>query len=160
MIRKILIPTDGSPAATEASLAGITFAGEIKAEVIGIFVAHELQYPVYVGVLTPSYPSEEDHELTMRKTGEVYLAPLQKMADDIGITFSSITVLSHATADKIVEAAQKIGCDMIFMGSHGRSGWQQFLLGSVSAKVLHLCQVPTLIYRKKSQDIAHEQVKI
>ena len=37
--------------------------------------------------------------------------------------------------DKFIEAAEKSGCDLIFMASHGRRGFSGFLLGSETNKV-------------------------
>ncbi|MFC6520254.1 universal stress protein [Undibacterium arcticum] len=37
------------------------------------------------------------------------------------------------------------------MGSHGRSGWGQLLLGSVTAKVLSACHIPVLVYRLQAE---------
>jgi len=44
------------------------------------------------------------------------------------------------------------GCDMIFIGSHGRSGLSRVLLGSVTSKVLALTHTPVLVYRVKDED--------
>jgi nucleotide-binding universal stress UspA family protein len=43
--------------------------------------------------------------------------------------------------------AEERGCDLIFMGSHGRSGWGQILLGSVTNKVLSHTTKPVLVHR-------------
>jgi nucleotide-binding universal stress UspA family protein len=48
---------------------------------------------------------------------------------------------------KICEVAEKYGCDLIFMGSHGRSGWGHLLLGSVTNKVLSHTVKPVLVHR-------------
>lgn len=37
------------------------------------------------------------------------------------------------------------------MGSHGRSGWGHALPGSVTARMLSICQVPVLVYRMKKE---------
>jgi nucleotide-binding universal stress UspA family protein len=50
---------------------------------------------------------------------------------------------------EIVRVAQETHCDLIFMGSHGRSGLGQLLLGSVTTRVLATCQIPVLVYRAK-----------
>ena len=52
-------------------------------------------------------------------------------------------------ADGIVQAAADQGCDLIFIGSHGRSGLSRLLLGSVTAKVLSLASTAVLVYRVK-----------
>ena len=56
------------------------------------------------------------------------------------------TCLTDAEYDAI-EAAEKSGCDLIFMASHGRRGISGFLLGSETNKVLTHSKVPVLVYR-------------
>jgi len=145
--KKILIPTDGSPLANAAARAGVAFASEIGAEIVGLFVAPDYMYPIYVDMIPSNYPTREGHEAAMRKAGEMYLADMEKGAADAGLAYSSITLFSDMPAEKIVKTATDRQCDLIFMGSHGRSGLRQLLLGSVTAKVLATCEVPVLVYR-------------
>ena len=57
---------------------------------------------------------------------------------------------------KIVEVAAERHCDLIFMGSHGRSGWGQLLLGSVTNKVLSHSKIPVLVHRLIKEPQGHE----
>lgn len=61
----------------------------------------------------------------------------------------SRAVSNFNVADGIVQAAADQGCDLIFIGSHGRSGLSRLLLGSVTAKVLSLASTAVLVYRVK-----------
>ena len=54
-------------------------------------------------------------------------------------------------ADGIVQGAIDYQCDLIFIGSHGRSGFSRLLLGSVTTKVLALTHSPVLVYRVKDE---------
>jgi len=47
----------------------------------------------------------------------------------------------------IVEAAVELGCQMIVMGTHGRSGLAHLLLGSVAEYVVRYSKVPVLTVR-------------
>lgn len=151
MFNKIMIPTDGSELSTAAALEGVAFAADNGSEVTGVYVAPEYQYPVYVEIIPPTYPIEEEYNALMRKVGMEYLQPIQKVAQEAGIRFSSLVLFSNSAGSAIAEAAQEQKCDLIFMGSHGRSGLGQLLLGSVTTKVLNLCQIPVLVHhlRKK-----------
>lgn len=149
MYKKMLIPTDGSDFSKSAALAGVEFARQLNAEIIGVFVAPEFQYPIYVEVLPPSYPSDEEYQSSMRRAGESYLEVLQEAAQAAGLKFTGVIAFSDLTAKKIVHTAEEQHCDLIFMGSHGRSGWGQLLLGSVTAKVLSSCEIPVLVHRIK-----------
>ena len=49
--------------------------------------------------------------------------------------------------EAIVRAAEKHGCDLIFMASHGRRGISALLHGSQTQAVLTHSSIPTLVYR-------------
>lgn len=92
MYKKMLIPTDGSAFSSSAALAGVEFAKQLGAEVVGLFVAPEFQYPIYVEVLPPSYPSDAEYQNSMRRAGETYLKVVQDAARVAGLTFSGVVV--------------------------------------------------------------------
>ena len=151
MYKKILIPTDGSSLSTAAAHAGVALARHHRAEVVGIFVALEYHYPLYTDMVPPIYLDSEEQKAAVKKAGEMYLKEIEKTAIEAGLKFSSVIAISNAVAQQIVATAEEQHCDLIFMGSHGRSGWSQLLLGSVTSKVLALCQIPVLVYRSKQE---------
>jgi nucleotide-binding universal stress UspA family protein len=159
MYKKILIPTDGSELSRTTALSGIEFARQNGNEVVGLFVAPEYQYPIYVEMIPPTYPSEEEYEASMRRAGDLHLDTIRKAAEAAGIKFASLTVFSDSIAGEIVHTAQKQECDLIFMGSHGRSGWGQAILGSVTTKVLSTCQIPVLVHRLNKEPVASSDNK-
>jgi nucleotide-binding universal stress UspA family protein len=147
MYKKILIPTDGSLLSEETVRAGIELAQQITADVVGVFIAPEYQFSTSEEILPNRYPTQEGYALSMQKSGEIYLRAIQKEAEKAGVSCSSITKTSDNTAQAIVDTAQEYHCDLIFMGSHGRSGLRKLLLGSVTSKVLALCDIPAFVYR-------------
>ena len=149
MYKKMLIPTDGSPFSRLAVVAGVEFALQIKADVIGLFVAPEFQLPIYVEVLPPAYPNDDEYRKSMQKAGEKYLQVIADAAQSAGLSFTGKIEYSDLTAKSIAHVAEDLQCDLIFMGSHGRGGWGQLLLGSVTAKVLSSCEIPVLVHRIK-----------
>jgi nucleotide-binding universal stress UspA family protein len=59
-----------------------------------------------------------------------------------------LRLVENATAAKgIVQTAKDDECDLIVAGSHGRSGFDSLVLGSVATKLLHLSPIPILIAR-------------
>jgi nucleotide-binding universal stress UspA family protein len=149
MYTKMLIPTDGSEFSRSVVLAGVEFAKQLKAEVVGLFVAPEFQFPIYVEVLPPSFPSDADYQKSMQRAGDNYLKVIKDAAESAGLPFSGLVAFSDLTAKKIADTAKELQCDLIFMGSHGRGGWGQLLLGSVTSKVLSSCEIPVLVHRIK-----------
>jgi nucleotide-binding universal stress UspA family protein len=147
MYQKILITTDGSSVSQHTACAGVKFARQMGAEVLALFVAPDYQYPVYVEIVPPAYPSEEEYAQQMQRLGEEYMGSVMRAAEGCGLKHACMTAFSDAAALKIVDVAEQQHCDLIFMGSHGRSGWGQLLLGSVTNKVLSHTTKPVLVHR-------------
>jgi len=61
-------------------------------------------------------------------------------------------VSNFNVADGVDQAAKEHGCDLIFMGSHGRSGLSRLLLGSVTSKVLSISETSVLVYHVKHEE--------
>ena len=147
MYQKILITTDGSAVSKHTACAGVKFAQQMGAEVLVLFVAPEYQYPVYVEIIPPTYPIEEEYVERMQISGLDHTRPILELAQQSGLKHAAMTAFSNSVALKIVEVADEQDCDLIFMGSHGRSGWGHLFLGSVTNKVLSHTQKPVLVHR-------------
>jgi len=147
MYSKILITTDGSAVSRQTACAGVAFARQMGARVLALYVAPSYQYPVYAEIVPPAYPSEDDYAAQMARTGAEHTQGIVQAALAAGLACEALTVFADSAALKIVEVAQQQACDLIFMGSHGRSGWGQLLLGSVTNKVLSHTTKPVLVHR-------------
>ena len=66
---------------------------------------------------------------------------------EASLTLTSEAIAGHA-AETIIETAKKWGADLIALGSHGRSGFTRFLLGSVSYAVASHAPCSVEIVRK------------
>ncbi|WEF33383.1 universal stress protein [Pseudoduganella chitinolytica] len=147
MYRKILITTDGSAVSRMTACAGVSFAQQMGAEVLALFVAPEYQYPIYVEIIPPSYPSEAEYGAAMLRAGREHTQSIVDACARKNVPCTSLTEFAESAALRIVEVAQQQHCDLIFIGSHGRSGWGQLLLGSVTNKVLSHSRIPVLVHR-------------
>jgi universal stress protein A len=58
-----------------------------------------------------------------------------------------VEVVTGPPADTIIRVAHERGADLIVMGTHGRTGLQHVLHGSVAAKVVRLALCPVLTVR-------------
>ena len=147
MYQKILITTDGSAVSRLTACAGVEFARQMGARVLALYVAPSYQYPIYIEIVPPTYPSEDEYEAQMARLGADHTGAILHAVAEAGMEGEAMTAFSDAPALKIVEVADSTGCDLIFMGSHGRSGWGQLLLGSVTNKVLSHTAKPVLVHR-------------
>jgi len=151
MFKKILIPTDGSPLSAQAANAGICFARSTGAEIVALHVAQPFAMFGLDGMAAAYAISDEDYEKVTAEQAEKYLQQIQDRADTAGVKVQRRAVYNFGVADGIVQAATENGCDLIFIGSHGRSGLSRLLLGSVTAKVLSLATIAVLVYRVKEE---------
>lgn len=150
MFKKVLIPTDGSALSAQAANAGVSFARSVGAEVVALYVGQPFAATIGFDGMAAAYAiTDEDYEKASAEQAKKYLQAVVDRAETAGVKVSSESVTNFNVADGIVEAASKHGCDLIFMGSHGRSGLSRLLLGSVTAKVLSLAHVAVLVYRVK-----------
>ena len=72
---------------------------------------------------------------------------LVEQAKKAGVTMEKSVVEGDDVASAIVMVAEQQGGDLVVVGSHGRTGIQKFILGSVASKVLTMSKVPVLIVR-------------
>ena len=147
MFKHILVPTDGSELSQATAKRAVSFAKEAGARVTVFFAKPE--YPIaYFGegaLIDPTTP-EKFAELAEQQAAQ-YLGEVEGMCAEIGVDCSTLAVTSDVPYEAIIEAADKSGCDLIFMASHGRRGISGFLLGSETNKVLTHSKVPVLVYR-------------
>jgi nucleotide-binding universal stress UspA family protein len=138
---RILIPTDGSAASQRAILAGVDFARELGAEVVGLYATPEFHvFSTDTEALedTPAQYAAASRDKAARVLGEVASA-----ARDAGIEH----VVSDSPWEAIAGTASRMGCDLVVMASHGRRGLKGLLLGSETQKVLVHSTVPVLVHR-------------
>ena len=55
-------------------------------------------------------------------------------------------------AGEILALAQEVGAHLILLGSHGRTGLERVLMGSVSEKVVREAHCPVLVVRERTYD--------
>lgn len=139
--KKILVPFDGSAAAIAALGAAAQMARHSDAKLAVLNVAEILPLPA-----APTAEAflkrgmEEVQELELKKAA-VVLRRLKAKA-------LFVSAAGHPV-DAVVKYARKGKFDLIVMGSKGRSGLQQMLLGSVSEGVIRHAHCAVLVVRKE-----------
>lgn len=145
MFNTILVPTDGSELAEKAIHAATEFARENKSRIIGLAVGEP--YPYSPLTEQAFLPDQAPYEREVQVQTDADVQKIAAAADRAGVPFQTFTVLSGDPATEIISAANKHGCDVVFMASHGRRGIDRLLLGSVTQKVLLRSTVPVLVFR-------------
>ncbi|HTS53863.1 MAG TPA: universal stress protein [Burkholderiales bacterium] len=147
MFKRILLPTDGSPVSRKAVRQGVAFAKSVGARVVGFFSPEDYRALIYSEYVPPSLMSEAEFQAQAKKTAEKQLAFVEKTANAERVPYEGFYLSGIAPWEAIIEAAKKKRCDLIFMGSHGRSGLAGLVLGSQTTKVLTHSKIPVLVTR-------------
>ena len=147
MFKKILIPTDGSALSRRTVKDAVRLAKSLGAKATGFYVAPSYHIEVYTDYIPPDLVSPSEHAASAKKTAQRHLDFVKKTAVDGGVKCDAYYVMSDVPSEAIVKAARKYKCDLIYMGSHGRSGLSKLLLGSQTSKVLAQSRIPVLVHR-------------
>lgn len=136
MYRTILLPTDGSDGITAALDHAIDLARTYDAALRTVYVVDVSALPPDAGAGGMLSVLED---AGTRATDEVVAA-----AEDAGIEDVQAAVRTGRPAGEIVEYAEEVEADLVVMGTHGRSGLDRFLLGSVAERVVRTAPVPVM----------------
>jgi nucleotide-binding universal stress UspA family protein len=145
MYKRILLPTDGSNASERAIDAGVAFAKELGAEVIGLTVTPEFHTFTFESEMLEHTPEVFAQHSQTR--AQQLLDGIASVARDAGVGFSGEHAVSDSPYEAILATAAKHKCDLILMASHGRRGFKGLLLGSETQKVLVHSSIPVLVHR-------------
>ncbi len=136
---KILIPVDDSRHSDSAVTYGSSLA-EISGAKVILLHCHR---PVPTGLGEPNFQKAIDDA-----TRESY-AIIERHSSTLTAKHIEFTekIVGGSTAKTIKSIAESEGCDLIVMGSKGKSDLEGLVVGSVTHKVLHLAPCPVLIIK-------------
>lgn len=147
MHNHLLIAFDGSELALEALKEGIGLAKKLGARVTIVTVTEPWQ-SVMIGGTGVGFPVE-DYDAANVKWATETLAAGKAVAAEAGLEADTVHVKDSYPADGIIATAERLGCDLIVMASHGRRGVSRLLIGSQANDVVTHSSVPVLIWRRK-----------
>ena len=144
-LKSILFPTDFSDLSQHAFALACSLARDHSAKII---VLHVYPPPVNYG------------EIIARQQPESYEEVLWENLENIRSSDGSIEVEHHLVegeaAKEIVRLATEMDCDMIVMGTHGRTGLGRLLMGSTAEAVVRRAPCPVLTLKTP----VHEEASV
>jgi len=155
----LLVPTDFSEPASQALRYAIEEATlhHAKGTLLHVLPPHTDTNVYYVtGMPVPSFdlegtgvaaPSPSPPTVVRRDHGEEALARLHDLIPEAFRGIWEAEVAAGQPAETIVRVARERNADLVVMGTHGRTGLQHVLLGSVAEKVVRLAPCPVLTVR-------------
>ena len=139
---RIVIATDGSPAARAAAEIGLELATGKEASVTFVHASSEIAERLFAENPLTRDPPEKlvAADEVLREAAELARAkgiePRLELIGEEG---------TQAVADGILGVADALEADVIVLGSRGRGAVASAVLGSVSTEVLHRASVPVLV---------------
>jgi len=172
MIKKILVPVDGSPHSVKAVELASDLASKYEAEIVLLHVLLRGHMPdglkkaieIEVGTRKTSADnlvnmpqqimarvgSKKDIQLSLEELnyiGKYVLSNVSTICRDKGVAKVHERVEEGNPANVIINIAKEVSADMIVMGNRGLSDLQGMLVGSVSHKVSHLAKCTCVTVR-------------
>jgi len=145
-MKRILHPSDFSKASAAAFRKAIELA---KASRATLDLLHVM--PPVAPVLGYGYVSPQTYDqlaASGTRWARQEMERLVKKARAAGVKTTS-TIVEGVPVDRIVRAARARHADLIVMGTHGRTGFSRFVLGSVASRVVATSPFPVLTVRGK-----------
>lgn len=139
MYDRILLPTDGSEGMGPVIDHAVGLAERHGATLDAVYVVNTASMSDL-----PMESSWEGLSQALEEEGETALGAVQTRAAGVPV---ETTLLEGSPAREIVDHAGSRDCDVVVMGTHGRSGVSRLLLGSVAERVVRTSPVPVLILR-------------
>ena len=144
-MKTILYATDFSEAARPAFAVACVLAKEAHGRLVILHVERPPLSSLGGTPIVPPLPNEYDCQALWEA-----LRSYQPGRTDI--------VVEHRLefgdpADVILQTAEQIGCDLIVLGTHGRTGLRRLLMGSVAERVLRHAVCPVLTVRASGQTL-------
>jgi nucleotide-binding universal stress UspA family protein len=140
--RKICCPIDFSDCSKEALAIASDLARRFSGELLLLHVYQAPSYALPEGYVlsAPEALRAVSEDVTRR------LNEWERMAQAQGVAVTTEARMGVPYAE-IIAYAKKIACDLIVMGTHGRTGLQHAFVGSVAERVVRIAPCPVLTVR-------------
>lgn len=144
-MKNILVPTDFSDCANEATMVALDIARKAKAEICFLHL-HKVtpmgsHAAMHGGTSNCDHHSGEGHV-----KGE--LDKLVRLAENLGIRAKPVLVRDEGQ-EQIRKYVRPFNIDFIVMGSHGASGLKEAFMGSNAQRMIRDSSVPVLVVKNK-----------
>jgi nucleotide-binding universal stress UspA family protein len=151
-LRRILVPLDGSRLAESILEDARIIARVANAEIVLNMIIEPL--PSFLPPLQFHFPIEASTESVAAREarGQTYLDGLRNQLIREGIRAESHVVIGRNVPRQILRASREQRCDMIVLATHGLSGFDRVLMGSVADQVVRgSSSLPVLILHPRAE---------
>lgn len=145
----ILVAVDGSDHARTAAGQAVRLANAFDASVTGVHAVEEPSSAVFA--------PDVETEPSLDEATEDAIEHLKMRAAAAAVPCET-TVEQGTPHDVIESVADRIGADLVAMGTHGRTGLDRLLIGSVADRTLRTSDVPVLTTPDHGEETAYDSV--
>jgi nucleotide-binding universal stress UspA family protein len=146
VLRRVLIPLDGSPLAERVLEPALDLGGLMGAEYTLLRVVQPVLYAApALGGLDPGWADTGLTEELQAQARE-YLDGVAKRLRERSLSAHPVVTFDPSPAGAVLEEAQARGSDLIALATHGRGGLRRAVLGSVADKVIRGSTSAVLVY--------------
>jgi nucleotide-binding universal stress UspA family protein len=146
-IKKILAPTDFSPASKKALKYALRFARDYGSELTLLHVVEPAVSPTSEEVPEASAFSKAEMADAKKRLGT-----LVESVGGAGLPGLRPTIRMGVAAHEIVEVAEELNADLIVIATRAYDGWKHLVLGSTAARVARAAPCPVLVVREMEHD--------
>ncbi|MCV0431607.1 MAG: universal stress protein [Nitrosopumilus sp.] len=143
-IKKIAVPYDGSINSKHAFNTALDLAGKYKAKLILVTCIEKINGSLFGKDLSLS--NQKQVQKFKEKISRD-ISKLEAIAKKQKISMTSKILITDHPMKKILSFTKQTQMDLIVMGSHGRTGLDKLILGSVANGVVQRSKIPVLIVR-------------
>jgi nucleotide-binding universal stress UspA family protein len=148
-LKTILVATDGSDFSRSAASQAIRLARSSGGRLIALGAVASAAVTA-LDIVEAELPRDLIEEEELKEATANVTAVVEKVKE-AGIEVRGL-VVGAAPAEAIIDTAREQGADLIAMGSHGRTGINRLLMGSVAERVLTLASCPVLVVKSPCVD--------
>jgi len=144
--RNILTATDGSKYGDAAAAKAISMAKQCESRltVLSVVPSESISpMDIVASQMQRDLITEQEYQAAERNVKKV-----KDAADKEGVKADGL-VLGGKPAEAIIETAEEKNADLIVLGSHGRTGMEKLLMGSVAERVIVLSSSAVLVVKGK-----------
>lgn len=145
MIKKLLVPTDGSEHSARAGAQAVALAQQLGGSLVALAVVEPYPFPPISE--SPFAGGSAAYEERARSLADEHVAQIRQTAEKAGVQCETLVQDGLQPHEEILSAAQRSGCDAIVMATHGRRGISKVFAGSVTQKVIAQATVPVIVVR-------------
>lgn len=135
---KILLATDGSEDAAQATEAAVDLAKKSGSELHVVHVWHDVPTSYRHGFVRSE----------LKRQGQEVLDEQIRQIEEAGGTVTQTHLREGRTSDEVIELSEELGAGLLVVGSRGMGTVRRLLIGSHSEEIVHHAGVPVLVVRR------------